>query len=84
MYDLPGEEPEEPGLPDQFHLLGPQLLAETFRPPIYPSDQIFTASDMNLYYDSSHGLWHKRPDWFALLGVSYLYDNRDLGLSYVM
>jgi hypothetical protein len=39
---------------------------------------------MNLYYDSCHPLWHKRPDWFALLGVSYLYDNRDLGLSYVM
>jgi hypothetical protein len=44
MYDLPREDPEEPGLPDQFHLLEPQLLAETFRPPIYPSDQIFTAS----------------------------------------
>ena len=33
MYDLPSEDPEEPGLPDQFHLLQPRLLDETFRPP---------------------------------------------------
>ena len=26
MYDLPSEDPEEPGLPDEFHLLQPQLL----------------------------------------------------------
>jgi Uma2 family endonuclease len=84
MYDLPSEDPEEPGLPDQFHLFQPQLLAETFCPPNYPSDQIFTASDMNLYYDSRYPLWYKRPDWFAVLGVPSLYDHRDLRLSYVV
>jgi Uma2 family endonuclease len=84
MYDLPSEDPEEPGLPDQFHLLQPQLLTDTFCPPNYPSDQIFTASDMNLYYDSRHPLWHKRPDWFAVVGVPYLYPNGDLRLSYVV
>ena len=32
MYDLPSEEPGEPGLPDEFHLYQPQLLRETFQP----------------------------------------------------
>jgi hypothetical protein len=50
MYDLPSEDPKEPGLPDQFHLLQPRLLDETFRPANYPSDQILVASDLNLYY----------------------------------
>ncbi|MBD2385148.1 Uma2 family endonuclease [Cylindrospermum sp. FACHB-282] len=84
MYDLKSEDPEEPGLPDQFHLLQPQLLTDTFCPSNYPTDQIFTVSDMNLYYDSRHPLWYKRPDWFAVLGVPYLYENRDLRLSYVV
>ncbi|MFB2837106.1 Uma2 family endonuclease [Floridanema evergladense] len=84
MYDLPSEDPEEPGLPDQFHLLQPQLLTETFRPPVYPIEEIFTARDLNLYYDSRHPLWHKRPDWFAVVGVPYLYENGDLRLSYVV
>jgi Uma2 family endonuclease len=84
MYDLPSEDPEEPGLPDQFHLFQPQLLSDTFRPPNYPSDQIFTASNMYIYYDSRYPLWHKSPDWFAVLGVPSLYENRDLRLSYVV
>ena len=54
MYDLPSEDPEELGLPDEFHLLQPELLRLTFKPPTYPSDHIFTASDLNLYYDSTH------------------------------
>ncbi|MGE3540380.1 MAG: Uma2 family endonuclease [Candidatus Tectimicrobiota bacterium] len=84
MYDLPSEDPEEPGLPDVFHDIQPQLLRETFRPPSYSLDEIFSASDMNLYYDLSHPLWHKRPDWFAVLGVPRLYDGHDLRLSYVV
>ena len=31
MYDLPSEDPEEPGLPDEFHDFQPELLSETFR-----------------------------------------------------
>ena len=31
-----------------------------------------------------HPAWHKRPDWFAVLGVPRLYHERDLRLSYVM
>ena len=84
MYDLPSEDPEEPGLPDQFHLLQPRFLDDTFRPSNYPPDQILMASDLNLYYDSRHPNWYKRPDWFAVVGVSRLYDGRDLRLSYVI
>ncbi|NEP14565.1 MAG: Uma2 family endonuclease [Symploca sp. SIO2C1] len=83
MYDLPSEDPEEPGLPDQFHLLQAQLCSATFRPPHYPSDRIFSASDLNLYYDPQHHSWYKRPDWFAVLGVSQFYEERELRLSYV-
>ncbi len=84
MYDLKSEDPEEPGLPDEFHILQPQLLRETFCPLTYPSEQVFVATDLNLYYDSRHPLWYKRPDWFAVLGVSRLYEQRDLRLSYVV
>ncbi|NES87318.1 MAG: Uma2 family endonuclease, partial [Moorea sp. SIO2B7] len=48
MYDLPSEDPEEPGLPDEFHLWQPQLCSETFRPPNYDSERVFVASDLNL------------------------------------
>lgn len=84
MYDLKCEDPEEPGLPDEFHNLQPQLLSLTFRPPHYPASQIFTGSDMNLYYDVRHSQWYKRPDWFAVVGVPRLYDQVDLRLSYVI
>lgn len=84
MYDLPDEDPEEPGLPDEFHYLQPHLLSETFRVPNYSDDRIFTSGDLNLYYDVHHPLWHKRPDWFAVLGVPRLYENRDMRRSYVI
>lgn len=84
MYDLPSEDPEEPGLPDEFHDYQPQLLRDTFRPPRYVPDHFFVATDMNLYYTVHHPLWHKRPDWFAVLGVPRLYDGHDLRMSYVL
>ncbi|MDB9323200.1 Uma2 family endonuclease [Nodularia spumigena CS-591/04] len=83
MYDLPSENQEEPGLPDEFHLLQPELLRITFRPPSYAEDNIFTASDLNLYYDPHHPQWYKRPDWFAVLGASRFYNQTELRLSYV-
>ena len=82
MYDLPSEAPEE-GLPDDFHYHQPQLLRETFRPPHYSPSQIYTASDLYLYYDEDHHKWYKRPDWFAVLGVPPLYQG-DMRYSYVM
>lgn len=83
MYDLPSEDPEEPGLPDEFHLWQADLLSFTFRPVNYPADQVFVASDLNLYYDPRHTAWYKRPDWFGVVGVPRLYEGRDLRLSYV-
>ncbi|AFZ45133.1 protein of unknown function DUF820 [Halothece sp. PCC 7418] len=84
MYDLKSEDPEEPGLPDQFHIYQPRLLEETFHPIGYPPDQIFMGTDLNVYYDPRHPQWYKRPDWFAVLGVSQLYEEQDLRLSYVL
>ncbi len=84
MYDLPSEEPEEPGLPDEFHLYQPQLLRETFQPSTYPPERVFVGSDLNLYYSLDHTTWYKRPDWFAALGVSRLYQGHELRLSYVV
>ena len=84
MYDLPSEDPEEPGLPDEFHEFQPELLRQTCRPKNYPSDRVFIATDLNLYYDSKHFNWYKRPDWFVAVGVSKLYQERELRLSYVM
>lgn len=84
MYDLPSEDPEEPGLPDVFHIYQPRLLSDTFCPPTFAEHERFAATDLNLYYDSRHPLWHKRPDWFAVVGIPRLYEERDLRLSYVV
>jgi Uma2 family endonuclease len=84
MYDLPSEDPEEPGLPDEFHDLQPQLLSATLRLSTVAKDQIFTGTDLNLYYDLDHPTWYKRPDWFVVTGVPRLYAGQDLRLSYVV
>ncbi len=84
MYDLPSEDPEDPGLPDEFHIWQPQLLSFGCQPPTYLAEQVFVASDLNLYYDPNHPQWHKRPDWFVVAGVPRLYDHKELRLSYVM
>lgn len=84
MYDLPSEDPEEPGLPDEFHDLQPQLLSRTLSLTGYSRENCFTASDLNLYYAVRHPLWHKRPDWFLVVDVPRLYEQRDLRRSYVL
>ncbi len=84
MYDLPSEDPEEPGLPDEFHYYQPQLLRETFCPPHYPLEHICVATNLNLYYDPQHPTWYKRPDWFAVLGVLKFYQGNELRYSYVI
>lgn len=83
MYDLPSEFSEEPGLPDEFHDLQPQLLSRTLSLVSYSRDSYFTGSDLNVYYDVKHSLWHKRPDWFLALDVPRLYDGQELRRSYV-
>ncbi len=84
MYDLPSENPEEPGLPDEFHSLQPQLLSRTLELSNYSRDNCFSAFDLNLYYDVNHLLWYKRPDWFLAVDVPRLYDGKDLRRSYVV
>jgi len=84
MYDLPSEEVGESGLPDIFHIFQSQLLRETFQPPNYSSNEVFVATDLNLYFDVNHPNWYKRPDWFASVGVPNLYEDKDLRLSYVV
>ena len=70
MYDLPSEDAEDMGLPDEFHDFQPQLLRETCKPPTYSPADFFVGTDLNLYYDGRHPQWYKRPDWFLALGVS--------------
>ncbi len=84
MYDLPSEDPEELGLPDEFHDFQPKLLRETCKPKTYPAAECFIGTDLNLYYDSRHPLWHKRPDWFLCLGVTIADRQEDLRWSYVL
>jgi Uma2 family endonuclease len=69
MYDLPDEEVGQPGMPDIYHVWQARLLDETFRPPNYEPGEIFTASDLNLYYDVHDPSRNKRPDWFAVVGL---------------
>jgi Uma2 family endonuclease len=83
MYDLPSEDPEESGLPDEFHNLQPQLLSRTLQLTDYTRDNYFTASDLNLYYNVNHPLWYKRPDWFLVVDVPRLYEGKELRRSYV-
>jgi Uma2 family endonuclease len=83
MYDLPSENPEEKGLPDDFHFLQPLLLYLTFQPTTWSSELVYSAADLNLYYDLQNPLWYKRPDWFGVVGVPKLYNGQDLRLSYV-
>jgi Uma2 family endonuclease len=83
MYDLPSESLEEPGLPDEYHDVQPQLLSRTLQLAGYRRDNYFTVSDLNIYYDPDHKLWYERADWFLAVGVPYLYAGQDMRRSYV-
>jgi Uma2 family endonuclease len=83
MFDLPSEFPKEPGLPDEYHDLQP-LLSATLKLTQYSRQDRFTGTDLNLYYDEDHPLWHKRPDWFLAVNVPRQYPNAGLRLSYVV
>lgn len=84
MYDLPSEDPGDPGLPDEFHCFQPQLLRETFLSCEYPDSEVFIGTDINLYFDSRNTLWYKRPDWFVVLGVAASSAQDEMRLSYVI
>jgi len=84
MYDLPSDDPGEPGLPDEFHDLQPDLLTATCQTPRYAAHERLAASDLNLYYSAQHPRWYKRPDWFLVVGVRRLPNQEDLRFSYVI
>ncbi len=84
MYELPSEDPEEPGLPDTFHPAQSQLLQDTFKSDVVPMENTFIGTDLNLYYDSRNPRWYKRPDWFVSLGVASSVLQEDMRWSYVI
>jgi Uma2 family endonuclease len=84
MYDLPSEEVGDSGLPDEFHRLQADLLDQTCRSPLYGTNQLFIASDLNLYYDPGHPNRYKRPDWFLALGVPRATVQQQLRWSYLV
>ncbi len=84
MYELPSEEVGESGLPDQYHPIQAQLLEQTFQPATYSPEQVFSAMDLNIYYDVENTKRYQRPDWFGVVGVSRLYQGRELRSSYVV
>jgi Uma2 family endonuclease len=81
MYDLLSEDPEEMGLPDEFHDTQPDLLKETCRPA---ADKFFMGADLNLYYDVEHTGWYKRPDYFLAIGAPATTSAADERQSYVV
>jgi Uma2 family endonuclease len=84
MYDLPSEDPEESGLPDEFHPAQSQLLSDTFKSPVVSATDIFVGTDINLYYDSRYPQWYKRPDWFLVLGAARSATVEEMRWSYVI
>jgi Uma2 family endonuclease len=82
MYDLPSEDPEEMGLPDEFHDFQPKLLRETCQPPL--EQDFFIGADLNLYYDPEHTSWYKRPDWFLVLDVPASRTGEEMRWSYLL
>ncbi len=46
MYDLPSEDPEDMGLPDEFHDFQPDLLRETCQPIVDASSNFFVGVDL--------------------------------------
>ncbi len=63
MFELPSDDPEEPGLPDYFHYLQPPLLSQT----CHTGGPCFSCGDMQIYFDENHPLYYKRADWFVAL-----------------
>jgi Uma2 family endonuclease len=84
MYDLPDEGEDQPGMPDIFHVWQTRLLDETFRPPNYEPEEIFAASDLNIYYNVHDFSQCKRPDWFAVVGLQKLGNKPEMRLSYLI
>jgi Uma2 family endonuclease len=37
-----------------------------------------------IYYDPIHPKWYKKPDWFLVIGIDYLYKKTEFRESYVI
>lgn len=70
-------------MPDEYHVVQAILLRETFRPPAVASEEVFSAVDINLYYDVRQPRRCKRPDWFGVVGVPRLSEGTQMRSSYV-
>ncbi len=76
MEDLPSEDIESPGLPDEFQFHQALLLDETFRPLSHSRDVAYTAlalNDPQLCYDLRDATGYVRLDRFALIGLVRFY-----------
>ena len=83
MYDLPSEYPEDSL--DSTHPRHAYMLMETLPKTITIPRQsgdrkigvkamvinTFSAIELNIHYDKDNPHWHKRPDWFMVLGSQY-------------
>lgn len=86
MYDLPSEDPEEPGLPDLFHLSQPRFLDEVLR--FNGGSQLSEQARLELglgvwqgCYEGVEGRWLRWYDSAARWLPSRLSTRRSLGRS---
>lgn len=84
MYNLPYEEADSLGLHNLFHAWQAQLLDETFCPLKDEPTEFFTASKLNVYYNPHLPFQYKRPDWFAVIGLSTEMPQPAQRMSYVL
>ena len=84
MYDLPSEDPEEPGLPDVFHYLQPPLLQETFLSAGLSARAVLRGRGSESLLRCPPPAVAQASGLVAVLGVTQLYEQRDLRLSYVV
>ncbi|MEP0791657.1 hypothetical protein [Funiculus sociatus] len=63
MYDLPSEDPEEPGLPDEYHEFQPPMLRQTFQPFNYDPEEVFVGRDLRM----SYVMWQEQISPFVVV-----------------
>ncbi len=82
-FDRKSEYLEQTSVYDEFHHLQSQFLSRTLRIKNYTTEEFFVGTNLKLYYDVEHTLWHKRPDWFLVLDVPRFYAGKELRLNFV-
>ncbi len=82
MYDLPCEDVGEFSFSDDFYFVQAELLNNTFRPSKYSEEEVFSDTDLKLYYDVENINWHRRRDWFAAVGIDHFHEKKELRSKY--